>query len=175
MHYEIALVATVKRWLHLVPRRLGAFGMTAGLLLISAGPLLEQCNPPAQTPQDRVVQLVNERRGEAGLAPVSVSGQLTTAAQNHSADQARTGVMSHTGSDGSNTGTRISRTGYRYRTYGENVAAGYGSADAVMTAWMNSSGHRANILNGNFTQIGVGLAYKSDGTPFWTMVLAAPA
>lgn len=81
--------------------------------------------------------------------------------------------MTHTGSDGSDAGTRISRAGYAAGTWGENVAAGFGSADSVVEGWMNSSGHRANILNGAYTQIGVAVAYSADGTPYWTMVLAA--
>ena len=82
------------------------------------------------------------------------------------------GQMTHTGSDGSDAGTRIGRAGYSAGTWGENVAAGYGSASSVVDGWMNSSGHRANILNGAFTQIGVAVAYSADGTAYWTMVLA---
>jgi uncharacterized protein YkwD len=81
-------------------------------------------------------------------------------------------TMTHTGSDGSNAGTRIARAGFAAGAWGENVAAGYGSAASVVTGWMGSTGHRENILNGAFTQIGVGYALGSDGTPYWTMVLA---
>jgi uncharacterized protein YkwD len=97
---------------------------------------------------------------------------LEQAALAHSLDQAQMGQMSHTGSDGSDAGIRISRTGLSFGTWGENVAAGYGSAGSVVEGWMNSPGHRANILNAAFTQIGVAVAYGADGTPYWTMVLA---
>ena len=82
--------------------------------------------------------------------------------------------MSHTGSDGSNPGDRIARAGYRFSAWAENVAMGYPDAASVMDGWMNSPGHRANILSGNVTEIGVGLAYAADGAPYWTMVLARP-
>ena len=82
--------------------------------------------------------------------------------------------MSHTGTDGSNPGDRIARAGYRFSAWGENVAIGYPDAASVMDGWMNSPGHRANILSGNVTEIGIGLAYAADGTPYWTMDLARP-
>jgi uncharacterized protein YkwD len=122
----------------------------------------------------QVVDLTNARRAENGLGAVSFNAALTNAAQAHSADQAASGTMSHSGTDGSNPGDRIARAGYRASTWAENVAAGYADAAAVMNGWMNSSGHRANILSGNFTQIGIGLAYSANGTPYWTMDLARP-
>ena len=82
--------------------------------------------------------------------------------------------MSHTGSDGSTMVQRIDRVGFPWRSVAENVAYGYASAAAVMTGWMNSSGHRRNILSSN-THIGVGLAYGSDGLPYWTQVFATPS
>ncbi len=60
--------------------------------------------------------------------------------------------------------------GISYRTAGENIASGQRTAQAVVTAWMNSEGHRKNILNPNFTEIGVGYATKSNGTPYWTQM-----
>ncbi|MFG2008304.1 CAP domain-containing protein [Micromonospora sp. NPDC048868] len=120
----------------------------------------------------QVVALVNAERAKAGCGAVSVDDKLTTAAQRHSQDQADHRNMSHTGSDGSNVGTRLDRVGYSWRTYGENVAWNQKTPAAVMDAWMNSSGHRANILNCAFTEIGVGVA--SSNGPYWTQVFAAP-
>ena len=60
--------------------------------------------------------------------------------------------------------------GISYRTAGENIASGQRTAQAVVTAWMNSEGHRKNILSANFTEIGVGYAAKSNGTPYWTQM-----
>ncbi|WP_433356721.1 CAP domain-containing protein [Micromonospora saelicesensis] len=119
-----------------------------------------------------VVDLVNAERAKAGCKALSIDDKLMTAAQRHSQDQADHQNMSHTGSDGSNAGTRLDRVGYTWRTYGENVAWNQKTPAAVMDAWMNSSGHRANILNCAFTEIGVGIA-NSNG-PYWTQVFAAP-
>ncbi|WP_405426488.1 CAP domain-containing protein [Micromonospora sp. NBC_00617] len=119
-----------------------------------------------------VVDLVNAERAKAGCKALSVDDKLMTAAQRHSQDQADHQNMSHTGSDGSNTGVRLDRVGYAWRTYGENVAWNQKTPTAVMDAWMNSSGHRANILNCAFTEIGVGIA--SSNGPYWTQVFAAP-
>jgi uncharacterized protein YkwD len=157
---------------------LGAFGVTAAVALGSCGPAAMQCAPaaapPAPSAVQQVVDLTNARRAEHGLGALTVSGALTNAAQAHSADQAGRATMTHTGSDGSSPGDRIARTGYRSATWGENVAAGYPDGAAVLDGWMNSSGHRANILSSGFTQIGVGVAYSANGTPYWTMDLARP-
>ncbi|MFG1913656.1 CAP domain-containing protein [Micromonospora sp. NPDC048898] len=119
-----------------------------------------------------VVDLVNAERAKAGCGALSIDDKLMTAAQKHSQDQADHKNMSHTGSDGSNAGARLDRVGYAWRTYGENVAWNQQTPAAVMDAWMNSSGHRANILNCAFTEIGVGIA--SSNGPYWTQVFAAP-
>ncbi|MEU4568441.1 CAP domain-containing protein [Micromonospora sp. NPDC023956] len=124
------------------------------------------------TEQAQVVALVNAERARAGCGAVSVDTKLTTAAQRHSDDQAANRKMSHTGSDGSNVGDRLDRVGYDWRGYGENVAWNQQTPAAVMSAWMNSSGHRANILNCAFTEIGVGVA-RSNG-PYWTQVFGTP-
>lgn len=188
------------RWRRLTRRSsatFGAFGATAALAVAALSPVLRQCDPaptptpppatapapptpppPAPEPSDvaqQVVDITNQRRAEQGLAPLTLNGLLGDAAQGHANDQAARGRMTHTGSDGSNAGQRITRTGYRWRAWGENVASGYADATAVMNGWMNSSGHRANILNATFTEIGIGIAYSSGGRPYWTMVLARPA
>ncbi|GAB3848144.1 hypothetical protein GCM10029963_30670 [Micromonospora andamanensis] len=119
-----------------------------------------------------MVALVNAERAKAGCDALSIDDKLMTAAQRHSQDQADHRNMSHTGSDGSDPGERIDRVNYSWRTYGENVAWNQRTPAAVMDAWMNSDGHRANILNCSFTEIGVGVA-NSNG-PYWTQVFAAP-
>ncbi|GAA0630536.1 CAP domain-containing protein [Streptomyces thermocarboxydovorans] len=111
----------------------------------------------------RVVELVNAERAKAGCSAVTVNSKLTKAAQDHSEDMAATGNMSHTGSDGSTPDQRITRAGYSWSAYGENVAYGYSTPEQVMEGWMNSPGHRENILNCNFKEIGVG----RSGT-YWT-------
>lgn len=127
--------------------------------------------PPASTSSDAIT-LTNQERANAGLASLSSNGALNNAAAAHSADQAARNQMTHTGSNGSNAGDRIRAAGYQPATWGENVAAGYTSASSVVAGWMGSSGHRANILNPAFTQIGVASATAANGTRYWTMVLA---
>ncbi|GGR37516.1 CAP domain-containing protein [Streptomyces griseomycini] len=113
----------------------------------------------------RVLELVNAERGKAGCSPVKVNTALTEAAQDHSEDMAASGTMSHTGSDGSSPADRITRAGYSWSTYGENVAYGYSTPEQVMQGWMNSPGHKKNILNCAFEEIGVGLAQPGS---YWT-------
>ncbi|MFE5215780.1 CAP domain-containing protein [Streptomyces sp. NPDC056626] len=111
------------------------------------------------------MQLVNAERAKAGCQPLTLNSTLTKAAQAHSADMAAHQNMSHTGSDGSTPGDRITRAGYTWSSYGENVAYGYSTPEQVMDGWMTSPGHRANILNCSFKEIGVGLAQPNS---YWT-------
>ncbi|WP_200211896.1 CAP domain-containing protein [Micromonospora coerulea] len=120
----------------------------------------------------KVVDLVNQERAKAGCKALSIDDKLMRAAQAHSQDQADHKTMSHDGSDGSDVGERLDRVGYAWRGYGENVAWNQQSPAAVMDAWMNSPGHRANILNCAFTEIGVGVA-RSNG-PYWTQDFGTP-
>lgn len=99
---------------------------------------------------------INELRRQAGASPLVLSSQLTAAAQGHADDMAAKRYFSHTSKDGRTVGQRISATGYRYSTYGENIAWGYADWTATIAAWMRSSGHRANILNARFKDIGLG-------------------
>ncbi|MFG2944205.1 CAP domain-containing protein [Streptomyces adustus] len=114
---------------------------------------------------ERVVQLVNAERSKVGCSALTVNATLTKAAQAHSADMAAHQNMSHTGSDGSTPDDRITRAGYSWSAYGENVAYGYASPEQVMAGWMSSPGHKANILNCSFKEIGVGLAQPGS---YWT-------
>jgi uncharacterized protein YkwD len=120
-----------------------------------------------------VVRLANLERAAAGRSTLGIHPAVLAAAMAHSEDMAARGQMSHTGSDGSDAGTRLTRAGFTWQTWGENIAAGQRTAQEVVTAWMNSSGHRAIILGSAFTTIGVGVAIAPDGTRYWTMVLAA--
>ncbi len=121
-------------------------------------------------PVAEVVALVNQERAKVGCPALTVNAKLTSAAVNHSKDMAAHANMSHTGSDGSDPGERITRAGYTWMTYGENVAYGYSTPEQVMTGWMNSPGHRENILNCAFKEIGVGLAGPNS---YWTQDFGA--
>jgi uncharacterized protein YkwD len=124
--------------------------------------------------ENKVVEITNQERAAAGCGPVKVNTKLASAARLHSQDQAEHNNMSHTGSDGSSPWQRSERAGYT-NAIGENVAAGYRTPAAVMDGWMNSDGHRANILNCDAKAIGVGLAYASNGTPYWTQMFGSVA
>jgi uncharacterized protein YkwD len=119
-----------------------------------------------------VLTLVNAERAKAGCSPLTENAKLTKAAQDHSQDMADHQNMSHTGSDGSSMADRLTRVGYAFRTAGENVAYGYSSPESVMDGWMNSPGHKANILNCAFKEIGIGLAQPGF---YWTQDFGATA
>jgi uncharacterized protein YkwD len=87
---------------------------------------------------------------------------------------AKNNYFSHTSLDGTQFADRISRAGYQWRGAGENIAKGQRTPADVMNAWMNSSGHRANILNCGFRDLGVGLAYDAKKTPLWTQDFGTP-
>jgi uncharacterized protein YkwD len=123
--------------------------------------------------QQSVVNSVNEHRANAGRRAVVVDARLTSAAQGHSDHMAREQIMTHIGAGWTDGGMRISNAGYRWRAWAENVAAGQATAAEVMSAWMNSSGHRANILSDRVVQIGVAATKASNGVVYWTMNLAA--
>ena len=132
---------------------------------------------PTSTPVSAVnpmVAMVNDQRAAAGIGPVAENSALDAAAVAHSDDQAAHQTMSHAGSDGSDSGQRITASGYTWWACGENVAAGQPDMASVMSAWMNSPGHRANILNANFVDIGFGQTRGANGAIYWTMDLAAP-
>eukprot|EP00644_Phytophthora_capsici_P005264 jgi/Phyca11/97193/e_gw1.1.1514.1 len=113
---------------------------------------------------------VNTQRRAAGLSELCTNTKLQIAAQRHSDDMAENDFMSHTGSDGSTMVTRVTEAGFTWNLLAENVAAGQANVDAVMTSWMNSAGHRANILNPTITMFGCAYAYNSDSTykHYWT-------
>ncbi|AYN42807.1 sigma-70 family RNA polymerase sigma factor [Streptomyces dangxiongensis] len=130
---------------------------------------------PAPAPAGTVAQvvaLVNKERAAAGCGPVTEDAQLDKAAQGHSDDMAARGFFDHTNPDGAGPGERITAAGYRWSTYGENIAQGQQTPQAVMDSWMHSPGHRANILNCSFKNLGVGV-HNGSGGPWWTQDFGA--
>ncbi len=120
-------------------------------------------------------QFSNDARVKAKQNALTLSPQLSAAAQRHANDLANGAKFSHTGSDGSQMGDRIKATGYVFRTAGENIymqAPRNGPADAVK-GWLNSPGHRANLLSNKFTEIGLG--YASNGNKhYYVQVFGTP-
>lgn len=149
----------------------------------AAAPPLAAAPPPAPVAPEAAVTsavsiecagLANAQRAAVGVAPLTVNASLTAAAEGHSAYQASITTMTHDGAGGVSAGARITNAGYVWRTWGENVAYGQLDCAAVIAAWMASPGHRANILNPAFTNIGVAVAVGANGYLYWTMDLGAP-
>jgi len=126
----------------------------------------------AQTAAE-VVALTNAERARAGLRPLAVDALLTNAAQAHSADMVARAFYSHTSPDGSEPWHRAAAAGSTRRTIGENIACGQRSAAEVVQGWMDSPGHRANILKPAFTHIGVGFAGGGSAGTYWTQLFGA--
>ncbi|WP_165063650.1 CAP domain-containing protein [Paludisphaera rhizosphaerae] len=115
----------------------------------------------------------NKEREVEKLEPLKLDEALTKAALEHARDMAEHRNLSHEGSDGSTPFDRIKRFDYHYAKAGENVAEGQRDVAGVMRTWMNSEGHRANIL-GAFTQMGAARAKDGDGRPYWCVVFGKP-
>ena len=141
----------------------------------TAVPSTTAAPPPAPTVSaarsaaEQVVDLVNAERAAAAprCGPVTIDDRLAAAAQGHSDDMAAHDYFSHTSLDGSTFTDRAEAAGFTGFAGGENIAAGQRSPQDVMAAWMQSDGHRANILNCDYTVIGVGL--NEDGW-YWTQM-----
>lgn len=116
----------------------------------------------------QVVNLVNQERAKAGLSPVTADTSIQAAAQVRAKEIEKS--FSHTRPDGSSFSTALTQQGVTYRGSGENIAWGQKTPEQVMNGWMNSDGHRANILNKNFTKIGVGYHQNASGTNYWTQL-----
>uniref|UniRef100_UPI001FEBFF6B CAP domain-containing protein n=1 Tax=Catellatospora sichuanensis TaxID=1969805 RepID=UPI001FEBFF6B len=118
--------------------------------------------------EDQVAALVNGERERAGCRRMHKDERMSIAARLHSADMARYDYFSHTGRNGSSFVDRLEHAGYpRGHAAGENIAYGYSTAQAVVEAWMGSTGHRNNILNCDARASGVGLSYQGR-TAYWT-------
>lgn len=138
-------------------------------------------NGTDQTPEDntgsmqgdfasQVAALVNAERAKYGLSALTVDTRVQQAALVRAKETAQS--FSHTRPNGSSFSTALTEAGVSYRTAGENIAYGQTTPQQVMNAWMNSSGHRANILNANYTTIGVGYTVI-NGTAYWAQLFTA--
>lgn len=131
-------------------------------------------NRPDQPQEDnasftaQVAALVNEERAKAGLSPLTVDSKVAAAALTRSREIETS--FSHTRPDGSSFSTALTQSGVSFQSAGENIAYGQRTPQEVMKGWMNSPGHRANILNKDFTTIGVGYYQNSAGTGYWTQL-----
>ncbi|CCG05032.1 CAP domain-containing protein [Blastococcus saxobsidens] len=123
---------------------------------------------PGHSPDEaQVLTLVNAERGRAGCGPVTADPGLAAVARAHSTDMRDRGFFDHVNLDGQDPFDRADRAGLVARA--ENIARGQADATAVMTSWMNSPGHRKNILDCGLTRLGVGIA-EGPGGPWWTQL-----
>ncbi|TMR07618.1 CAP domain-containing protein [Nonomuraea turkmeniaca] len=124
--------------------------------------------------ENEVIRLTNAERAKGGCGPVKHDPQLRAAAFGHSDDMAKNNYFDHASRDGRSFTDRIKAAGFTGGSaWAENIAFGQPSPAAVVQAWMNSSGHRANIMNCRFNLIGVGAAKNSQGRIYWTQDFAA--
>jgi uncharacterized protein YkwD len=130
-------------------------------------PAVAAAAPAADDPAAHVLALVNAERAAAGCGPLSADGRLAGVARAHSEDMRDRGFFDHVNLDGLDPFDRADRAGAR--ALAENIAQGQRDAADVMTSWMNSPGHRANILDCRLTRLGVGVA-QGGGGPWWTQL-----
>lgn len=137
--------------------------------LIYSGQILNipQVDNTVLSYESEVIRLVNEVRAENGLKPLTANWELSRVARYKSEDMSNNRYFSHTSPTYGTPFQMIQAFGLSYRSAGENIAYGQRTPSAVVNAWMNSSGHRANILNSSYTQIGVG--YCASGN-YWTQM-----
>jgi uncharacterized protein YkwD len=153
--------------------------LIAGPVFACAAPALAadgsvaKAKPAAQSDpvayENEVVALTNKQRTAKGCPALRIDARLVTAARAHSDDMVGAKFFSHTGSSGSSFVGREVQAGYPKRgASAENIAWGYRTPKDVVTGWMNSPGHRANILNCSSIAVGVGLVYTAGGAAYWT-------
>lgn len=124
--------------------------------------------------QTDMLNQVNSFRAVNGLGPLKLCNNLTGSAQNHASDMAVRNYFSHTSPEGSTFVQRAEAAGYTgWYSLSENIASGFSTVTSVMTAWVNSPGHRANLLGADSKDVGFGVAYNGNGVPYWAQEFGA--
>lgn len=168
-----------------VYRDIGLAVRTGGAWIVLAAPLAVPAAADAPAVARRVLELVNQARSQPrrcgfrrfDAAPaLARSEALHSIALAHARDMAARGVLTHAGQDGSTPAERVTRAGYRWRFTGENIAAGQPTPEQVVAGWLASPRHCANIMDPDFTEMGVGYAVEPASAKgiYWTQVLAVP-
>jgi uncharacterized protein YkwD len=163
----------------------GVFRRGNDTWMVLATPFARPADGSADDIAARVIELINAARQQPrdcgrekfpAAAPLKPSAALRQAARAHARDMAAGSYLGHKGSDGSNPADRVTRAGYEWRTVAENVAAGSSTAEDVVSGWLASPGHCANLMSSLYSETGVAFAFEADsdkGT-YWTQVFAAP-
>jgi uncharacterized protein YkwD len=162
------------------------------VLLCASWLLIQGCAEPPVAPSDilnnavssvptseiatSLVGLTNNERAAVGVPALSTNSRLTEAAQLQAAQMAAARELAHTlpAATYPTVEDRLTAAGYQWQSYAENIASGYSNATQTMSGWMGSTGHRANILNAGFTEIGTGYALDSAGQPYYVQVFGTP-
>lgn len=150
---------------------------SSGVNAASAVQSFPDCSTPRQEAewQDAIMSLVNQERGRAGLAPVRRNTTLEAQAGQYACEMIHYDFFDHVNPVTRTTlGERASQFGYDYSVVGENLAAGQTSPEQVFADWMNSPGHRQNILDGRFTELGVGIRAGGDYGLYWVQEFGRP-
>jgi uncharacterized protein YkwD len=166
-------------------REVGTYRKGEDLWIVLAAPLVPPPPSAAASVAREALRLVNETRAHerrcgfksyAAAPPVKLSEQLNRAALAHSEDMAKYNYFDHGGHDGTTPAQRVSATGYRWLTTGENIASGMTEVSDAVAGWIASPGHCANLMNPKFTQMGLGYAASetSEAGVYWTQVFAVP-
>lgn len=129
---------------------------------------------PGLTPAEEVLRLTNAAREKQGMSPFRLNDALTKAAQAHADDMAKKGYFSHEAPDGTDMVVRIDRVGYRYRGIAENIAMGQRTPKQAVDGWLKSPGHRRNLLNDAYLDLGVGVSKDGKGVLRWVQVFGTP-
>jgi len=138
-------------------------------LVPQPSPAVPETTAPAELSyEEQVVALVNEERAKAGLPALTIDATLQEAALARAKETVT--LFSHTRPNGTSCFTILQEYGISYRYAGENIAYGQRSPEEVVNAWMNSEGHRANIMSANFTTIGIGYYQTANGTKYWSQL-----
>lgn len=134
--------------------------------------------------ENAALDLINAARAKAGCGALSMNPKLQAAAAGHANAMATQNFFSHTGKNGSKLRGRIDREGYGWSAIAENIAAGQSSAKEVVTTWLNSAGHKKNMLNCTYTETGLAVVYQADDAPikghqypfnyYWVQVFGRP-
>ena len=128
----------------------------------------ETSAPAASNYEQKVAELVNIERQKNGLAPLTLDSAISNVARIKSKDMSDNNYFAHQSPTYGSAGDMLTKFGVKWSAWGENIAAGQRTPEEVVNAWMNSEGHRANILSPNFSKIGVG--YVNNGRPNWTQM-----
>ncbi|EAQ26057.1 CAP domain-containing protein [Roseovarius sp. 217] len=140
------------------------------LVLFAVMPTMACTVPPNYIELARQLMLqINQERARFHLPDFRMSSQLTEVAQAHACDNASHNRLSHIATGGSSLGARVITKGYDFRFITENVALGYSTHEQVLKAWLQSSSHRKNILDGRTNELGVAVALGRDGRMHWVM------